>query len=91
VYYLDFGHTRFNVDFSTAELVARELWDDVDDTAADATKALSELVETLHGDGNLARAATAAERLLGLAIGMHLALSEAYRVGHEQLPGPQPT
>jgi hypothetical protein len=89
-YYLDHGHTRSSVDFSTAELMARELWDDLDDTAAHAASTLSELIDILHEDGNLARAATVAQRLVELAIGMHLALNEAYRVGHQQLPGPQP-
>ena len=88
-YYLDFGHTRHRVDRSTTELTARELWDDLDRTAAHATHVLNDLVETLNADGNLAHAATTAQELVELAIGIYLALGNAYRVAHQQLPGPQ--
>jgi hypothetical protein len=88
-YYLDYGHIRSDVDRSTTELMGRELWEDLDDTAANASRTLSELTEILRGTGNLAQAAAASLRLLELAVGLHVALSEAYEVAHRELPGPQ--
>jgi len=85
-YYLDYGHTRRDVDSSAIELLARELWEDVDDTAANASRALSDLIDTLHGSGNLAQAATASQQLVELAVGLHVALTEAYQAAHRQLP-----
>jgi hypothetical protein len=89
LYYIDYGHTRDTVEGSTSNLSARELWDDLDDTTADARTLLDDLTDTLNGDGNLARAATAAQSLVELAIAMHIALHDAYQVAHQQLPGLQ--
>jgi hypothetical protein len=88
-YYLDYGHTRRDVDRSTTQLMGRELWEDLDVTAANASRTLSELTETLHGNGNIAQAAAASLKLLELAVGLHVALSEAYEVAHRERPGPQ--
>jgi hypothetical protein len=85
-YYLDYGHTRHDVDSSLIEFLARELWEDLDDTAANASRTLSHLIDTLHGSGNLAQAATASQQLLELAVGLHIALTEAYQLAHRQLP-----
>jgi phage-related minor tail protein len=87
-YYLDYGHTRRDIDGSRTELLARELWEDLDDTAATASRVLSELIETLHGSGNLARAAAASQQLVELAVGLNVALGEAYQLAHRQRPGP---
>jgi hypothetical protein len=90
-FYLDYGHTRDEVDPADLELAATELWDDLDDLAAQARTLLNRLAVSLNGDGSLAGAALAAQDLVDVATAIHLALNDAYHVAHQRRPGRRPS
>jgi hypothetical protein len=90
-YYLDYGHTRDLVDPTDLKLAASELWEDLDDLAAQARDIVRDLLESLDDDGTLARAARAAQDLVEVATALHLALNDGYHVAHHRSPGQRPS
>lgn len=85
--YLDLGHSRQMVGALQEELVAPELWADLDETAAALHETVHRLAELLERGDTLAEAAQCAGELVGLAAAVHLALADGYRAAHEAHPG----
>jgi hypothetical protein len=89
--YLDLGRTVSDVERARGELLAPEMWERLEALQLEAREALTALAGALRGRGNIGRAAGAAQDLAEVALQLHVALADGYRVAHETIPGEPPS
>ena len=85
-HYIDWGHTRREVNQVLTDLDGVELWQDLDQLVAQAGALIDALSRALSPDGPIAASATLAQELTECAVSMHLALGDAYRAMHKARP-----